>query len=34
MIDAMIADPTASWAYGLLAAASAGFQFNFNYSMQ
>jgi len=34
MINAMIADPTASWAYGLLAAASAGFQFNFNYVMQ
>ena len=29
MINAMVADPTTPWAYGLLAAASAGFQFNF-----
>ena len=34
MINAMIADPTTPWAYGLLAAASAGFRFNFNYTMQ
>ena len=33
MINDMIADPTAAWAYGLLAVAAAGFNFNFNYTM-
>lgn len=32
MVDAMIADPSGNWAYGLLAAAAKGFKFNFNYT--
>lgn len=33
MVDSMIADPVTPWAYQLLAAASSGFNFSFNYTM-
>jgi hypothetical protein len=33
LVQAMIADPSQTWAYKLLAAAGNGFAFNFNYSL-